>query len=96
MGKIVFANSLRGIAAMIVLISHYFDVFYTRPAAVHELLYISHISDSHAGMEFLYKIFNFCTSISYGHLGVAIFFLISGFVIPFSLDKYPPPKVCFK
>ncbi|WP_303166756.1 acyltransferase [Phascolarctobacterium sp.] len=92
MGKIVFANSLRGIAAMIVLISHYFDVFYTRPAAVHELLHISHISDSHAGMEFLYKIFNFCTSISYGHLGVAIFFLISGFVIPFSMDKYPPPR----
>lgn len=92
MKKIAFANYLRGLAAIIVIISHYFGIFYANPIAVHELLRINNTMDSHSAFYSLYSLFHFSPYISYGHIGVALFFLISGFVIPFSLDKYPPEK----
>ena len=94
--KVIFANNLRGIAAILVLISHFLGVFVSNPNAVHELLHIDQISHSHNGLNLLFEIVNFNPVINYGHFGVALFFLISGFVIPFSLTKYPPHEICGK
>ena len=87
--KIEFANTLRGIAAISVLVAHYCGVFWTSPPTVSALTnaplltvqdmpipyYISAIQ--------LVNYFNF----NYGAFGVGLFFLVSGFVIPISLER---------
>ncbi len=80
--KIEFANTLRGLAALSVLISHYFYTFWKVPSAVAGLI----------GAPALPVRSNMITIAIdallpeglIGHFGVAIFFLISGFVIPFA------------
>lgn len=76
--KVVFANQLRGVAALIVLIWHFYCVFFQYPEAVVDLLgvekysvYISPVISS-----IFLKLFN----LNLGQFGVALFFLISGFV----------------
>lgn len=86
--KVIFANNLRGIAALLVVASHFFGVFYSSHEAVHFLLQINSV-DIHEELK-IYEITNNLRYLNLGCLGVSLFFLISGFVIPFSLDKYPP------
>lgn len=82
--RIEFANTLRGFAAISVMIAHYLMVF-------------PHIQGAIAGFSplpnpVLKHVEQFVTlgipHLNYGPLGVAIFFLVSGFVIPISLEKY--------
>ncbi len=85
-GKIIFADQLRAVAALSVMIVHLLGVYW----AVREVV-ATHIfapvlqgpsAKSLAAISFTY--FNF------GPFGVSLFFLISGFVIPFSLAKATP------
>ena len=83
-GRIIFANQLRGIAALFVVTSHLCGVFWVyRDIVAHYIgapLYIGQNPDNL--LESLWiPYFNF------GAFGVGLFFLISGFVIPISLEK---------
>ncbi len=84
--RIWFAHMLRAVAVLVVMVSHYCDVFvhansvvvglaYTQPVTLDPDLLLPKI------ILWLYK-FNF----NAGPFGVAIFFLISGFVIPISIE----------
>lgn len=80
MDKLVFAHQLRGVAALLIVITHYFGVYFGAPQVVAALTFSP---DLHfvAPSWVAYWDFPFFK----GPFGVAVFFLISGFVIPFSL-----------
>lgn len=79
--KVEFANTLRGLAAVFVMISHYFGVFWERPEAVAALILAPELPVTVPGyLAWLHLVPQF----DWGYLGVCLFFLISGFVIPFS------------
>lgn len=81
MKKFIFANQLRGIAALLVVMTHYFGTFF----AEQDLLAARTFSiKQHLVKAPWVHLFE----LEYqGPFGVALFFLISGFVIPFSLRK---------
>lgn len=83
--KLTFANQLRGLAALAVVFEHYFGVFFDGnirsqigialdPSALHR----PWLAD---------KMLALPAMLNYGPLGVSVFFMISGFVIMFSLSK---------
>lgn len=80
-----FATTLRGIAAVCVIIAHYFGVFWGNQPAVSELTRAPIIEGLSIPSYLLWLhphyLFN------WGAFGVALFFLVSGFVIPYSLDR---------
>lgn len=82
MQKLVFAHQLRGIAALLIVITHYFGVYYGAQGVIAGL---TASPDLHlvAPAWVPYMDFPYLK----GPFGVAVFFLISGFVIPFSLRK---------
>jgi peptidoglycan/LPS O-acetylase OafA/YrhL len=82
MTKLAFANQLRGLAALLIVITHYFGVYYGAQAVVAGITYSPELQLQAAGWV-RYTDFPFFK----GPFGVAVFFLISGFVIPFSLQK---------
>lgn len=84
--RVEFAHSLRGIAALSVLISHFLGVFWLSPGSVVSLLNVSDYTVP--SVPYIIPL-HFSNHFNYGSFGVAIFFLISGFVIPFSLKKLP-------
>lgn len=85
--RIGFANTLRGFAALTVVISHYYGVFWLNRAAVEVITNAPALPlETHAIPDYIswlhvFPLFN------WGAYGVALFFIISGFVIPFSLQK---------
>ena len=83
--RIEFAHNLRGVAALSVVICHLLGVFWLNNAAVVSIANTSIYSGEIPSVVGVVNKFSF---FSYGHFGVALFFLISGFVIPFSLCKY--------
>lgn len=81
--KIVFANQLRGVAALLVVIGHLLGVYWTQGG---------YIMDATASQEPYTPTPQIIYWISTqwwgpGPMGVGIFFLISGFVIPISLAR---------
>ena len=84
--RVNFANILRGLAAVSVLFSHYFGVFWSRPDAAAALVNAPQIAatDGIYCLTWLAKDHLYFNS---GSFGVALFFLISGFVIPFSFQS---------
>ncbi|WP_254225172.1 acyltransferase family protein [Burkholderia multivorans] len=83
-GKIVFANQLRGLAVLCVIVAHYLGIYwFARPIVAQ---YIGAPVVEGGGPRIFPYVF-FAPTFNYGPFGVAVFFLISGFVIPFSLDK---------
>ena len=83
--RIAFADTLRGIAASCVLVHHFFYTFWRKPQIVADLIvYPAAIQlIEHAEGP---RVPDFGLADFWGHFGVALFFLISGFVIPFSVE----------
>jgi peptidoglycan/LPS O-acetylase OafA/YrhL len=82
--KVEFANALRGLAALSVIVSHYLGVFWVNAAAVAELTGMSRASVPIPTVAELALSF----PLKWAPFGVALFFVISGFVIPFSFETY--------
>jgi peptidoglycan/LPS O-acetylase OafA/YrhL len=84
--KIEFANTLRGIAALMVMFGHYYLIFWQHRDVATSLPNAMPLPASVVTPSYIYAL-NFLDPFSFGIFGVAIFFLISGFVIPFSFAK---------
>ena len=83
-GRVVFADQLRGIAALLVVLSHMFSVY---------LLAQPLVSATVAAPELQLPLIPMNVAmalpwITFGPFGVGLFFLVSGFVIPFSLRRH--------
>jgi peptidoglycan/LPS O-acetylase OafA/YrhL len=87
-GRIAFAHNLRGIAALLVVITHLVLTFWVNPADTST--FINAPPYGGPGIGVLRWVF-FHLPITPSHLGVALFFLISGFVIPFSFQRQRAP-----
>ncbi|MBV9749334.1 MAG: acyltransferase [Acetobacteraceae bacterium] len=85
-GRIVFANQLRGVAAAAVAASHLGGVYWLIRPAVTAATFTPPLQGPNPPFTafFLLPWFNL------GPLGVGLFFLISGLVIPISLQKHSP------
>lgn len=82
--KILFANQLRGLAALLVLLSHWFGVYW----GMRDVVSFYTASPIQQGVNPLaYDLVSFNPNFGLGPFGVSIFFLISGFVIPISIEK---------
>ncbi len=80
-GRLVFANQLRGLAALSVAFSHLGGVFVLMRPTVGWITSTPGLDIGHPAVTSLAQ----WAWLNYGALGVSVFFLISGFVIPFSL-----------
>lgn len=84
--RVAFANTLRGYAALCVLIQHYgFGFWHYRPL-VGELISAPALSEARPIPIFLRWLWTL-QPFELGQFGVGLFFLISGFVLPFAFDK---------
>ncbi|MEJ0062417.1 MAG: acyltransferase [Alphaproteobacteria bacterium] len=92
-GKIVFAHMLRGVAILFVLLHHALIFFYSGPGAALDILnmptavprddWFAHALAA-ADMALAPLLLN---PRNWGAFGVGLFFLVSGFVIPFALAR---------
>ncbi|EEJ3630265.1 acyltransferase [Salmonella enterica subsp. enterica] len=81
--KVIFADQLRVVAFISVVFVHWFSSYFDSPGAIS---YITNINAESSSNPNVYSnLLPPLTHFNYGPFGVAIFFLISGFVIPFSL-----------
>jgi peptidoglycan/LPS O-acetylase OafA/YrhL len=85
--RVEWANSLRGVAAGLVIVAHYFLNFYVGQATIsslsrHPPLWTG-VEGTPAPLLFLAQ-----SPVVFGPLGVCLFFLLSGFVISISLSRY--------
>ena len=83
--KVVFANQLRAVAALSVMLSHWGGVYILMGPLVG---WITSTPVVDAGRPAILRL-TMLPDCNFGAFGVAIFFLISGFVIPFSLRAQP-------
>jgi peptidoglycan/LPS O-acetylase OafA/YrhL len=85
--RVEFANTLRGVAALVVVVSHYLGAFWTNRAAVAHLTISPELTIEQFATPSYAQLVTALPVISLGGFGVALFFLISGFVITFSMTK---------
>ncbi len=83
--KIIFANQLRAAAALSVMLSHWGGVYILMGPLVG---WITSTPVVHVGRPAILRV-TMLPDFNFGAFGVAVFFLISGFVIPFSLRAQP-------
>src|SRR5437016_5851331 len=84
--RVQFADSLRGVACLSVGISHYCGVFWTGGPVIPLIANVPPLPADIAP-PYLYGVVVSSNHFNTGAFGVALFFLISGFVIPLSLDR---------
>lgn len=82
-GKITFANQLRGVAVLCVIVTHYLGIYWGARDLVARYTFAPVLE----GAKPAFMPYSAPPTFNYGPFGVALFFLISGFVIPFSLEK---------
>ncbi len=87
-GRVLFANTLRGVAALSVLISHYFGVFWLARASTADFINAPLLAAETTSTPTYVTLLHHFIFFNWGAYGVALFFLISGFVIPFSLLRH--------
>lgn len=81
--RIIFANILRGVGAIAVLVSHYIGIFWVMHPGISDLMKVPKLLNF-PSLEFPLSILaEYC--IVLGQFGVGVFFIVSGLVIPFSL-----------
>jgi peptidoglycan/LPS O-acetylase OafA/YrhL len=85
--RIAFANTLRGIAALTVVINHYFGVFWLSRDVIERMINAPLLPLEAVATPEVVLWISTMPYFNWGAFGVALFFLISGFVIPFSLRK---------
>ena len=80
--RLAFADVLRGMAALIVVLGHFTVLYLSSPAVVAALTYAEPAQNTvmPAALAAFYELFNAAS------VGVGVFFLISGFVIPLSIE----------
>jgi len=85
MPRLIFANQLRGLAALCVAGSHLVGVFW----AMRDFVGLATATPPQGGLPppGLFGMFSH-TYLNFGPLGVGLFFLISGLVIPISLEQH--------
>jgi peptidoglycan/LPS O-acetylase OafA/YrhL len=84
--KIIFANALRGLAALSVVIAHYVITFWTPGPVIGQIANVPALPDGLIPKATRW-IFDIPVTFSLAAFGVGLFFLISGLVIPLSLDR---------
>ena len=88
-GRIAFAHLLRGVAAASVLVHHFLYLIWKRPAPIGDLIAQPTLPALVERASYA-AVADFGVPNFWGHFGVALFFLISGFVIPFSVSSLSP------
>ncbi len=83
--RIVFANILRGVGAIAVLVSHYIGIFWVLHPGVSDLMKVPKLSNF-PSLELPLSILSDYWVVI-GQFGVGVFFIVSGLVIPFSLKS---------
>jgi len=83
-GKVVFADQLRGLAALVVVLSHMFNVYPFAQSVVSATVAAPPVEPPVLWMTLAMT----QPWINFGPFGVGLFFLVSGFVIPFSLRRH--------
>ncbi len=81
--KIIFADQLRVLAFLSVVIVHWFGTFWIERKLVSGAIFAPPVSVEDPGW-YVRLVPSFLPDFNFGPFGVAVFFLISGFVIPFS------------
>jgi peptidoglycan/LPS O-acetylase OafA/YrhL len=89
--RVWFAQALRGVACIIVVWEHLALLYLAAPAVVQAVIFTA--PDQSLGVQypdFQKEIYAFLgrLHVGPGQLGVSLFFLISGFLIPFSLERH--------
>ena len=86
-GKLEFADGLRGVACSTVVATHLFSLFWNAPELAAQF---ANTTPPPAGIQLpaVAAVIRAVPHVDPGAFGVALFFLISGFVIPISLDRY--------
>ena len=82
--KIEFANALRGVAAVSVVIAHLVTAFWLGQPLVAQLTGMPALKIDPPWFAIAFD----SLPVNFASFGVGLFFVISGFVIPFSLTKY--------
>lgn len=84
-----FAHLLRGIAALTVaLLAHLIGIAWLSPQVMTTLLHVNEVA-AKSIPKWIIPLYNLAP-LNWAHLGVSLFFLISGFVIPFSCSRLKP------
>ncbi len=84
--RLIFANQFRGLAALLVIVSHYLGVYFgMRPVVAAATLSLPFPLATPAWVQAVNV-----PGLYYGPLGVSLFFLISGLVVPISLHRLRP------
>ncbi len=83
-GKVVFADQLRGLAALLVVLSHMFNVYPFAQGIVSATAAVPPVQTPLLWISLAVT----QSWINFGPFGVGLFFLVSGFVIPFSLRRH--------
>ncbi|AWN74333.1 acyltransferase [Legionella anisa] len=92
--KIEFTNTLRGLAALFVVLSHYLSTFWYKRDSVAHLIHAPLLSPETHATPFYVVWLNLFPLFDWGAYGVGLFFIISGFVIPFSLLRTTSVGFC--
>jgi peptidoglycan/LPS O-acetylase OafA/YrhL len=80
--RLAFADLLRGIAALVVVIGHFTVLYLTAPEVISAIV----MSEPSAAVPLAKILADLVELLDLPSMGVAAFFLISGFVIPLSLE----------